>query len=67
MQKSVFLWSSLISLCFMAPAVAQLPASPWDTAAFDAAVAASAPADSGVGHISTKPLMQMLRLRSTNR
>ena len=52
MQKSVFLWSSLISLCFMAPAVAQLPASPWDTAAFDAAVAASAPADSGVGHIS---------------
>lgn len=47
MQKSFIMWSSVISLLIFGTAQAQLPANPWDTAAFDAAVS-----NSGVGHIS---------------
>lgn len=47
MQKSSFLWSGVISLLILGTARAQLPANPWDTAEFDAAVSSS-----GVGHIS---------------
>ena len=50
MQKTAFLWFGLMSLFLCGTAGAQLPASPWDTSAFDAAVAASN--DSGVGHIT---------------
>lgn len=58
MKKSVCLWSSLLSLLAVGTAFAQLPASPWDTAEFDAAVAASATtstvqetAGADVGHV----------------
>ena len=52
MRKSILLCFGLISLSLAGAAQAQLPASPWNTAAFDAAVAASAQPDSGVGHIT---------------
>lgn len=59
MKKSIYLWSGLISLLAAGTALAQLPASPWDTADFDAAVAASATtstvqenASADVGHIT---------------
>lgn len=50
MQKTVLLWSGIISLLGVSAAFAQLPANPWDTTEFDAAVSASA--NSGVGHVS---------------
>lgn len=52
MRKSILLCFGLISLSLAGAVQAQLPASPWNTAAFDAAVAASAQSDSGVGHIT---------------
>lgn len=59
MKKSIYLWSSLISLLAAGSSMAQLPASPWDTAEFDAAIAASATtstvqenANADVGHIT---------------
>lgn len=59
MKKSVCLWSGLIGLLAVGTAFAQLPASPWDTEAFDAAVAASATtstvqetAGADVGHVT---------------
>ena len=42
MKKSFYLWSALVSLLAVGTAFAQLPASPWDTEEFDAAVAATA-------------------------
>ncbi len=41
MKKTLYLYSGLICLMTIHPANAQLPASPWDTAEFDAAVTAS--------------------------
>ena len=43
MKKSVYLWSGLISMLAVGTALAQLPASPWDTAEFDAAIATLQP------------------------
>ena len=59
MKKSICLWSGLVGLLAAGTAFAQLPASPWDTEAFDAVVAASATtsttqetAGADVGHVT---------------
>lgn len=48
MQKSFLICVGIISLSFAGASFAQLPANPWDTSDFDAAVSAS----SGVAHIT---------------
>ena len=45
MKKTVYLWSVFTVLLVSGTAIAQLPANPWDTAEFDAAVEANAVAD----------------------
>ena len=45
MKKTVYLWSVFTVLLVSGIAIAQLPANPWDTAEFDAAVEANAVAD----------------------
>lgn len=50
MRKNILLYIGIISLSFINNALAQLPANPWDTADFDAAVSASSAA--GVAHIT---------------